>query len=97
MSHPPVPLLTPSSQTSVATTLESPQTAEQFEVPFAKVGQSHPSSMKQVASHPSRRTKLKSSQPSSDVLNPSPQTVVQVEAVLTSPPVQEYPQAGALH
>lgn len=67
-----------------------------MEVPFARVGQSHPSSTKQVASQPSKSTRLKSSQPSSEVLNPSPQTEVQVEAVLTSPPVQEYPQAGAL-
>lgn len=96
-SHPPSPLLTPSSQVSVATFQESPQIAVQTEVPLANVAQVHPGSTKQKASHPSRFIRLKSSHPSSGVLYPSPQTVAQVEAVFTSPPVHVYPQAGPLH
>jgi len=57
----------------------------------------HPASIRQVESHPSRLTELKSSHCSSVVVYPSLQTGTQDEGPVTLPPVHAYPKAGAVH
>ena len=86
--HPPRPELTPSSQTSMATTLESPQIGVHLEVKFASFVQVQPASTKQNWSHPFKLVVSKSSHCSSFVVIPSPQIGMQVEGPDTLPPVQ---------